>query len=463
MIWRNRTIGGKLMGGPIYDTADDAFAGATEDAMKILSGGGGADDVAPETKVEADKTQDVDQKDQGKEQQPVTPDKSAEEKSSDKVEDTDKKEKEKVDGAAEARKWGEGWKSTAEKHEARIKEVEPLLKIVEDEIGGEENLKFAVEIYKALSNEEEFDAANAVEFLSENLPSVADKLTEHIGKDLIQRATDTTLERTFGRKLNEADVKAVKSFLAAGKPSDPDKYSSFFKNSDDLPDELRLDPETGEERDPVVLDYIRNQNALLKETQAQVKNFENRLNGADEARNQQAASEAIEKYVGDNFVGISNKISELGLDKPIEGETPDITEMREKYSGLIEGIALHFASKDAKFQAMYSEALKATAKYALDPKSRTSKAKAQDFSRRISAQVNKFAGDAADVIAPLIEALSAKRGQQVEKVKQAKDEPDVQGDVKVGDKKVDPTKDPFDSDDIQREIDDIMRSRAVRR
>lgn len=461
MNWMLKQAFGYRMPGMQFDTADDIFAGAVEDAQKLLAGGG-TDDVVPDSKeTTPDKTQDVDQKDQGKEQQPGTPDKSADEKSSDKKveEDADKKEKEKIDGAAEARKWGEGWKSTAEKHETRLKEVEPILKLVEDEIGGEENLKFATEIFRAIANEDEFDAKNAVEFLSENLPGVADKLYEYLTKDAIERATSTSLQRTFGRNLSDGDVKAIKSFLAAGKPSDPDKLAAFFKSSDELPDELRLDPETGEERDSVVLDYIRNQNALLKETQAQLKSLEGRVTGADEERNQQAASDAIEKYVSENFAGIVNKISELGLDKAVEGETPEVASLRERYSGAIEGIALHLASKDAKFQAMYVEAIKATAKLAMSPNNRASKAKAQDFSRRITARVNEFAAEAAEIISPLLDSLSASRQKQVEKVQQAKDEPDVQGDVKVGDKKVDPTKDPFDSDDIQREIDDIMRSR----
>ena len=446
--------------GPKFDTADDVFSGAFEDYQK-LSGGGATDDVATPDKTATD-NQDVDPNGQGKEQQPVTPDKSADEKSNNEgVEnDADKKEKEKVDGAAEARKWGEGWKVTAEKHEARIKEVEPLLKIVEDEIGGEENLKFAVEIYKAVANEDDFNPESAIEFLSENLPGVADKLTSYITKEVINQATSTALSRTFGRNLSEADVKAVKSFLAAGKPSDTEKYSKFLK-AEGIPDELKLDEE-GNERDPVLLDYIRNQDTLLKETQAQLKNLEGRVTGADAERHQKAAEDAIEKYVSDNFVGIADKISELGLDKPIEGETPEIAQTREMYSGLIEGIALHFASKDAQFQAMYANALKATAKLASNPKDRASKVNAQDFSRRITAKVKTFAAQAADVIAPLIDLLAAKRGAQVEKVKQAKDEPDAGGEAKIVDKKVDPNRDPFDSEDIQNEVKDIMRARGGR-
>lgn len=445
--------------GPKFDTADDVFAGAVEDWQKLSGGGGAADDALP-ADTAPDKTQDVDPSDQGKEQQPVTPDKSADEKSKGEGDEVEGEKKDKVDGAAEARKWGEGWKVTAEKHEARLKEAEPLLKIVEDNIGGEENLKFAVEIYQAISNEEEFNPENALEFLSENLPGVADKLTSYITNEVINRATTTALSRTFGRELNETDIKAVKSFLAAGKPSSTDKYASFFK-AEGIPDELRLD-ENGEERDPALLDYIRNQDTLLKETQAQLKNLEGKVTGADAERHQKAAEDAIERYVDDNFGGIAKKISELGLDKPIEGETPEIAELREKYSGLIEGIALHFASKDAGFQAMYAKALRATARLATNPKDRASKADAQDFSRRITAKVNEFAANAAEVIAPLIEALSTKRGQQIEKVKQAKDEPDAGGDVKLGDKKVDPGKDPFDSDDIHNAIKDIMRAKGGR-
>lgn len=463
MIFRYKTIGGKTMGGPLYDTADDIFSGAVEDYAKLSGGGGepeGGELADTEPKLE---DQDVDpNKGQGETEEkgaPGTPDKSADE-SAEKIEKAEGEKKEKVDSVGEVRKWGEGWEKTAGEREAKLKELEPTIKFVEEKFGGQENLNLAAEIYEAVADEDAFDPANAVEFLSSNLPGVADKLVTYIAQNVAQKATSTALERTFGRKLSEQDIKDVTTFLASGKQSDPRKLDSFL-DKENIPEHLKFDSE-GNERDPQVLDYLWKQQQALNEAHTKLQNLEGRVNGADEERQQQVASEAISKYVEDNFQGIHNKISELNLDKPVDGETAEIATLRGKYASLLEGVAMWFASNNTDFQSMYKLAVQAVARASTNPADRVSKAKSVDYSRRIKARVDEFAADAAELISPLIDSFAAKRGEQVEKTTKAKPEPDATGGVETKTKELDPNKDPFDSDDIQAEVKDILRARRAR-
>lgn len=459
MIFRFKTSSGKRFGGPLYDTADDIF-GDVQEAVANLNGGGGEPAAEPVTDPN---TQDVDPtKGQGTEEKegtPETPVKSADD--STKEPEGDKEGKKKVDGVAEVREWGKGWEKTAGDYKKTIEGYEPVVKFVDEKFGGQSNLELAAEVYGAIANEDEFDAANAVEFLSENLPGVADKLVTYIAQNVAERASSTAIERTFGRKLNEQDIKDVQAFLATGKQKDSNKFDSIL-NADSIPDELKFDSD-GNERDPQVLDYLWKQQQALNAAQAQLKNLEGRVNGADDERKQQVAAEAIESYVTENFKGISDKISELGLDKPVEGETEEIGKLRTEYAGFIDAIVLHKASQDATFQTMYRNALAAVAKATANPKDRAAKAKQVDYSRRISARINEFAAEAAELISPLIESFATKRGAQIEKINKTKPEPTTPGAPKETTKERDPNKDPFDSEDIQNEVADIMRARQAQR
>jgi hypothetical protein len=442
--------------GPKFDTADDIFDDSAA-AYAALGSGGGTPETPENTEPEK---QDVDPKGQGDEKEgtPGTPDESADdsiEKQGDGDGDGDGK-KGKVEGIDKVREWGKGWEKTATEREAKLKEFEPTIKFVNEKFGGQEHLNLAAEIYGAIANEDEFNAEGAIEFLSENLPGVADKLVSYIAKNVAETATATAFERTFGRKLNETDINDVKSFLASGKKTDGKKFDSFLKSADTIPDELKFDSE-GNERDPQILDYLWKQEQALREASTKIDKLEGRVTGVDEERKQQAASEAITNYISDNFQGIGAKVSELGLDKPVEGETSEVTELRTKHASMLEGLVMWKAGNDPEFQAMYRKAVEATAKLAANPKDRAAKATSIDFSRRIKARIDDFAADAAEYISPLIESFSTKRQEQVTKIKEAKGQPTVPGGHETKPKEIDPDKDPFDSEDIMNEVRDKLR------
>lgn len=458
-----RTIGGKRMGGPAYDTADDIFADAATAYTNLNGGGGEPEAVKADSVVAEPETKDVEpEKVQGeKEGAPGTPDKSADDsKETEGQTEPDGKGKPDSEGIKSVREWGAKWEKSAGDYKAKLEAAEPTLKFVEEKFGGEEHLKLASEIYGAVANEDEFDPAGAVEFLSENLPGVANKLVTYIAQNVAERATSTAFERAFGRKLTEQDIKDVQGYLASGKKADARNFDAF-QDAETIPDELKFDSE-GNERDPQVLDYLWKQQKALNDAQAQLKQLDTKVNGAAEAQKQQAAADAIESYVQDNFSGIDKKVAELGLDKAVEGETAEIADQRTKYASLLHGVVMWRASNDAEFQSMYRTAVAAVAKTAANSKDRTAKATSIDFSRRIKARVDEFAADAAEIISPLIDAFSTKRKEQVAKINTTKPEPITPGVHTEADKKTDYGDDPFDSASIQAAVSDIMRAKGRR-
>jgi len=437
----------------------------------FTTGEAGTPDV-DDSKTAEPEEQDVDLEGQGKdEHQPATPgEEDAKEKESDEDEEqTETKPegdgKKKREGAAEARAWGEKWKQSHDALEAKLKEAEPVLKLIDDEFGGEANLKFAGEIYKAISDEENFDAEDAWEFLSDNVPGVAEKLVQHIAKNIVDRADKTAIKRTFGRDLSAQEISTITDFLAAGKPATSEEFSKFFKG-DDIPESLKFDID-GNEIPTATIDYMRRQQQLLNQTKEQLQKLEGRMDSADTQQQESVAAEAVAAYIGENFGAISDKITELGLDKALENETADVKEFREEVASAVEGLALWLIGKDKNFQAMYNKALSSVAKGAITKgKDRIAKANAEDFSRRIQAKVKSHAARAAKLLSPVIDAFSAQRGTQVDKAtKGAKTVPkDSPGSGKpkapVADKKALYEVDPFE--DVTDVVADMRRRGELR-
>ena len=443
----------------IFDGAADAYKSGTE-----YTGNDGASDVDDAEQSEPEK-QDVDLEGQGEdERQPGTPDeKDAEEKEvqEDKEQKVEGDGKKKREGAKEAREWGEGWKATAESHELKLKDAEPILKAVEENFGGIANLEFAAELYGALTDEQ-FDANDAWEWFGENFPENAEKMVQHVAKEIVEKATANAIKRTFGRELNGEEISAITDFLAAGKPANREEFSKFFKESD-IPDSLKYDSE-GNEIPTATVDYMRRQQQLLQQTQEKLQQLEGRVSGAETEQQESVAAKAVESYVGENFKAVNDKITELGLDKALEGETDDIREFRETIAGMFEAVTLSFVAKDKTFQGMYQKALSSVAKAAVSKgKDRHAKANADDYSRRIRAKVSSAAAKTAELLSPLIDSLAAKRGGQVEKVTtKAKPVPkNSAGDVKPKPATSDKASyeiDPFD--DVGEVVGD-MRRRGV--
>jgi len=408
--------------------------------------------------------QDVDpKKDQGtddKKSAPVTPDESADkDKSPEDGQPEADKSKKKVDGAAEARKWGEQWKSSHDEIAKKFDDAKPILEAVETKFGGVKNLELAAEVYGAIADPQNFDPESAVEFLSENFPDVSASLTKYIGQELIQRATDTALARTFGRNLNDGDIKAVKDFLAAGKPTSSKQMESFFK-TDDIPDELKVDAE-GNELPAHIVDYMRRQNEALRDVKAQTDSLKQSIDGAKTEQQQQHAAEAVENYVTENLSPITRKIEALGLHQPVEGETPDVKEFREGCMELLDTYTLALANKDKNFRALYTKALQAVTQKAHNPKDRVAAATADDLSLRLQAMIGTYASKAANFISPLVESLAAKRGAQVKKVTEAPSDLDSPAsDRTTAPKQTDPNADPFD--DVDALVQDKIRRGEIR-
>lgn len=453
---------GHQVPGMVFDYADEIFAGAAEDYAKLGQGGGdGAEGSEP--KETAPENQDVDpNKGQGDaEGAPGTPDESADKTVEDGKQPESTEKKGKVDSVAEVRKWGEGWEQTAKDREKRIGEIEPTIKLVDEKFGGVEGLNIAAEVYGALANEDEFDPANAVEFLSETFPNQAEKLVKYIAQSVADETASKTIENTFGRKLNAQDVKDVQAFLAAGKKADGRKVDTSFLNRESIPDHLKFDSE-GNERDSQILDYLWNQQQALKEATDKIESLSGKVTGTEDARRQEAAEKAITEYIDHNFQGISSKISELKLDQPIEGETAEVTELRKTCGTLIEAIVMMKASGNPEFQAMYRKGVEATAKAATNQKDRVAKANSTDFSRRIKAQIDTMTADAASMISVLIDSVSEKRAAQVKKVKEAPTVGDAPGGHQTPPKERDPGEDPFDSASIWNEVNDKLRASGKR-
>lgn len=447
------------------DLATDVFSDVAE-AVANLNGarsadvtGGDTSDSSGEVQETSD-TQDVDSQSQGDVKPPATSGEKAEEETETK--DSDAKPqpegRKKVDGAAQVRQWGEKWEKTAKEHEAKLKEFEPVLKMVDEKFGGTENLNLAAEIYGAITAEE-FDPEDAIEFLSENVPEVATSLVNHIAKSVISRATETALERTFGRKLSDEEISEVTNYLASGKKTGIN-FDSFFKNGEDLPDELLVDAD-GNRLPDATVDYLRRQNSLLRQSEERLRNVESRITTADEQARNSAAANAIEEYVTNQFSIIDKTIQDLGLHQGYEGETEELKGKREKYAGMLEGVAMWLASKDEGFQSMYQEALKNVAKdaaaRATSPSgNRVAKSRATDYSRRLQAKISDFADEARELISPLLETITATRKSQVANTKTAKGDVDAPASDKL--RKQSTSDDPFDRDEIQAAARDIRRT-----
>lgn len=444
----------------IFGNAVDAYNNLNAPAADAASTDATTDDAETNQDVESADSQGTDA------QQPETPDKSAEQNTDDadkgdKPADAKEQKQPKVDGAAKAREWGEQWKRTAEEHENKLKEVEPIIKAVEEKFGGTANLDIAAEIYQSITDEDNFDPEAAVEYLSETVPGVAEKLVGHIARQVIDKARATAIKATFGRELNADEVAKITDFLAAGQKAEPGRFEKLFKG-EDIPDDLKYDAE-GNELPPHVIDYMRRQAAENAKFRDELNGLKTTITTDKEQAATAAAGQAIESYVSEQFAGINAKISELGLDKAVEGETPELKSLREEYAGYVEGIALYLAGKDEKFQALYQSALGEVAKAATG-KNKVAKAKSVDYSRRIQERINTFAAKAADVISPLIENLSKTRQAQVEKATtKAKTEIETGG-APNNSKPVDQGDDydPFDKNSIHNQFADLKRTGKVR-
>jgi ElaB/YqjD/DUF883 family membrane-anchored ribosome-binding protein len=410
------------------------------------------DNVDPNKQV-VDPVEDQGQKDKSA---PVTPDESADKsKSTEDGQPEGDKGKKKVDGAAEARKWGEQWKNSHDEIAKKFDDAKPLLDSIENDFGGANNLKLAAELYGGLADSANFDPESAVTFLSENFPEQAKALTHYIGSELIQRATDTALARTFGRNLSDGDVKAVKDFLAAGKPSSAKQMESFFK-TDDIPEEMKLDSE-GNPLPDHVIDYMRRTQSALRDVQSQTEDLKKGIDGARTEQQQQAAAEAVEEYVTANVEPIAKKIESLGLHQPIEGETPEIAEFRQECAELLEAYTLYLANKDKSFKSLYVKALNAVTTRTGNSKDRVAAATADDLQLRIQAMIGTYTGKAAKFISPLVESLAAKRGAQVQKVTEATPNLDAPASNRVNTPKQQNT-----NDDPFADVDDVIKDKVQR-
>lgn len=441
------------------DLAHEVFGDVGDAVAALNNNASGGDTSGSEANNETEtQPQDVDSQSQGtddkSEKSPATSgEKTDESKTADSKDSAEqgKQPKPKVDGAAKIREWGEGWEKTAKQHETKLAEVKPILDLVEEKFGGTEALTIASEMYEALTAED-FDAADALEWLEETTPKAAEALVQYIGKELVQKATDTALSRTFGRNLSEADISAITDFLAAGKKAN---YDSFFK-SDEVPEDMQFD-EDGNKLPEATLDYMRRQNQLIRQANEKTSALEQRMNAGDaEAANAKAA-QAIETYAGEQWAAIDKTISRLGLDKPVEGETAEVREMREYHADVLNGLAMYFASKDKPFQAIYKKALNSVAEAAASPKNRVAKADAVDYSRRLQAKIEGFANKAADFLSPLLEQTAKTRTAQVGKVNEAKGDLETPGSEAPAQSSFN-SDDPFDKAAIAAQVSDMTRA-----
>lgn len=448
------------------DIAAEIFAGASADYAKSVASATDAS-ATPESDTSTN-TQGVESTTQGDEGKPGT---SAETTTNDATKPSgevdatqDDKAAPKGDkAAANLRTWGEGWQKTAETtkkefedYKAQVeKELTPLVTQIEEKFGGLQQLELASEIYTSLADAESFNPEESLEWLADNMPEVAEKLVNHIATQVIDNATSTAMSRTFGRELTQDDISNISAFLATGQTK-PDKFGKFF-NSEDVPDEFKFD-KNGDPLPEHITDYLRHQTSVIKKLEGEQKALRQDIESGKQAQMTEKASQAIEQYVGENLKPIDDQVALLGLHKPVEGETPELKEKRELYAGLVEGIALWLAGKDQGFQSIYSQALKSVAKGATD---RVAKARSVDFSLRLQKKMTDFAGQAAEIISPLLESLSTTRQSQVDNTKTQRAEITAAGsgtDTKTDTKSE--KENPFD--DVKDVIKDMIKSGKLR-
>lgn len=448
------------------DLATEIFSGAGADYAKLADAANAAGSEQPAVETNTEPQQGVESTEtQGKEGQPATPgDETNKEADGETPEAKEATQGDKGENksTAKVREWGEGWKQSAEAHEKRIKEeFEPLLTKINDKFGGNEGLEFAAEIFEALTDEDNFDPDNAIEFLSENVPQVAEKLVNHITKQVIDRATSTALKRTFGRDLSADEVGVINQFLAAGQTA-PDKFEKFFQ-TEDIPEELRYDAQ-GNELPPAVLAHMRNLQSQVSKTTSEIKAINDRIQAGEQNAITEKAQTAIEQYVVTNNLGpIDAQIEKLGLHQAFDGETPELAAQRQWCAKAIGYIALGIAGEDESFQDMYRTALKAVGNAAAHTKpGRVAGIKTADYSRRIQAKMGEFAEQASEIFSPLLKTFADARAAQVAKTKTTREEITTSAGADTNKQEKDPNRDPFDKTDIQREVDDIRRRGAGR-
>lgn len=444
------------------DIASEIFQGASAEIAAKLSGtptpvdNGPGETVTPQAtdpKQEVESTQD---------DKPIVPSATSGEKNDDVTESGDTVPKATTDKPSKAaenlRQWGEGWEKTAKGYQEKIeKEFQPLLTMVEEKFGGHKNLELAAELYSGIADEDNFDPEGAIEWLGENMPAQAQSLVNHIAKRVIDTATSSAIARTFGRELTQDEISNVMSILASsGDPSNTSQFDKLLK-TEDLPESLKFDSE-GNEIPQHIQDLLRHQTAVLKQTQGKLEKLESKITTGEQEAMTAKAAQAVEEYITENLSPIDAQIELLGLNTPIEGETPEIKEQREKYSKAIEILSLGLAGQDKTFQSIYSKALKAAAKGASN---RVAAAAANDYSIRLQAKMQSFAEQAAEIISPLLETLSKSRQAQVEKTKTQRDEIDGSSGITpdtTRDRARYDSDDPFSKESIRAELSDMRRA-----